>query len=503
MIIIFSILTTQILADDAETLNDVPSSNDTIALCDRCSCTKDTNPYQHFILDCSIKQFEQVIDAWPDKEIGMERDNIQLIVSFSGNHLQTLQQLPPSDTSVLFACRHCQIEKIENDIFINTPRILRIDLSWNYLTGDALRPEIFRGPYNETTNEPIHLQELNLSNNEIHYLDEKLFEHVPYLHRLVMAGNPLKLLETSTTMAISSLVNIEHLDLSYTELEEIPDSLFRHMTKLRELLLHGNKLATVPTNLVYIRDTLKSLYLGGNSFEIFDDGSFLGLEKLAFLNISSLPELTSITTEAFTHLQSLEMLVAVNNTKLKRLDLNSLKDLPRLRELDLRNCGLTTLVFEMDNTTDPDTMEEKYFQDIRKLKLENNPWHCDCLLLLNLKEFNYYDRVKHHYQDNEARCTTPYNVAGTLLSDLMSRPICKLNQNRRQIQEGDDPPRFLRRNAIVFTLLAITGVITIGFAIGFGIVFIKKKLNRTEDQFASPVRYTTVRDSHMVPIVNA
>lgn len=46
---------------------------------------------------------------------------------------------------------------------------------------------------------------------------------------------------------------------------------------LRELLLQGNKLTIVPANLIYVKDSLKSLYLGENLIESFTVESFLGM----------------------------------------------------------------------------------------------------------------------------------------------------------------------------------------------------------------------------------
>lgn len=152
----------------------------------------------------------------------------------------------------------------------------------------------------------------------------------------------------------------------------------------------------------------------------------------------------------------------------------------------------------MDNTTNPDNIEIQYFQDIRKLKLEGNPWHCDCILLLNLKELNYYDRVQYHYYENEARCATPYHLSGTLLSKLIYNidNICKKARQAYKPVEPDATPRFLRPGALLFTIIIIVVVLIVGLLIGFGTVFIKKRLNRGE-RFTPPVRYTTVRESQV------
>lgn len=89
------------------------------------------------MLDCSVKPVKNTIVSWPDGEVEFEQNGIQLIVSFSGMTLPTFGPLPPSNASLLFACRHCQIKEIVDDAFFNTPNILRLDLSRNELTGES------------------------------------------------------------------------------------------------------------------------------------------------------------------------------------------------------------------------------------------------------------------------------------------------------------------------------------------------------------------------------
>lgn len=129
--------------------------------------------------------------------------------------------------------------------------------------------------------------------------------------------------------------------------------------------------------------------------------------------------------------------------------------------------------------------------------MEGNPWHCDCILLLNLKELNIYNRVQYNYYENEARCSTPYLLSGKLLSTLINSSVCDKVKGDKP-PSGDDPPKFLRPGAIVLSIIAVIVVIVLGLAIGFGIVWFKKKMNRGE-RYVPPVRYTTVRDSH-VPV---
>jgi Leucine-rich repeat (LRR) protein len=159
---------------------------------------------------------------------------------------------------------------------MDVPNILRLDLSWNRLIGDALRADIFRGRYNEQEYEPIRLQDIDLSHNQIDSLPVNLFEHIPHLTRLLLNNNPLGDLDLTTTLAISSVHKMEHLDLSFIGMTTVSDDLFHSMPNLKELLLQGNQLTSVPESLAQLGGALKYLYIGGNEIQKLNDESFLG-----------------------------------------------------------------------------------------------------------------------------------------------------------------------------------------------------------------------------------
>lgn len=93
------------------------------------------------------------------------------------------------------------------------------------------------------------------------------------------------------------------------------------------------------------------------------------------------------------------------------------------------------------------------------------------------------------------RCSTPYELTSDLLVDITIDKLCLVSNNKKPRQPVYDPPPFLRPRSILFSLLSILIVVLIGLCIGFAIVLIKKKLKQNEVGFASPIRYTTVRNS--------
>lgn len=195
-------------------------------ICSRCHCAMHEQPKSsHYLVDCSSKDMHNVPTEWPTIEgssgktkllptinaqnYHLNLPDIIIVASFSGNEINTLHRLPQTDNFIFFSCRHCELKVIEVDAFLDVPKILRLDLSWNELTGETLRSDTFRGRFNTKYYEPIALEELNLSHNRIRSLERKIFEHLPRLKTLSLAHNPLVELDPMTTGALCSLPTIE------------------------------------------------------------------------------------------------------------------------------------------------------------------------------------------------------------------------------------------------------------------------------------------------------
>ncbi|XP_059611876.1 tsukushi [Phlebotomus argentipes] len=458
-------------------------------ICSRCHCAlHESQPTSsHYLIDCSAKSMHNVPTEWPEIE---GSSDVIVVASFSGNEMKTLHRLPQSDHFMYFSCRHCELRVIEVDAFIDVPRILRLDLSWNQLSGETLRSDTFRGRFSTQRYEPIDLEELNLSHNKIRSLERKIFEHLPRLKTLSLAYNPMVEFDPMTLAALCSLPKIEHLDFSYMGLSAIPDDIFRGKPKLRELLLQGNNFHAVPESLALLGKSLKSLYIGVNPVEELTEQSFMGLTNLVHLNISFMPNLLEIREHTFSQLTNLEMLMCSDNPQLAQFDMESLRSLKSLRELHLSNCSLKTLNIELKSLD-----EKNDFPKLRLLKLEHNRWLCDCRLLSTLLELEHHGR-KGFYSDDNAKCDLPYELSGVLLSDLFKQPLCSMDGIKRTPRIPIyEPAPFLRPKSILLSIFSVIAVVTIGLAVGCGIVYIKKKLKQSDFGFTTPVRYTTVRES--------
>lgn len=241
-------------------------------------------------------------------------------ISFSGNNIPFLNQLPATEVLVYFSCRHCGIKEIAAEVFIDVPLIYKVDLSWNEL--NELTPETFKGRYNTEVYEPIGLVELDLGHNSFETLDHKLFEHVQGLRTLNLEHNQLNMEHTSTIAALASLKNLQKLNLANNGMETLPEDIFaRHLI---ELNIYGNKFLKVPDSLAKAGGALKRLNVGGNLIKEIYEKSFAGMSSLRSLLMSDIQSLEIIHQNTFSHLTALESLYCSNNTNLTSINIGNL-----------------------------------------------------------------------------------------------------------------------------------------------------------------------------------
>ncbi|CAK9798198.1 Leucine-rich repeat neuronal protein 2 [Anthophora plagiata] len=387
------------------------------ALCTVCNCTGD-------IIDCDNRNLTNHFEdsQWPNK--------IFNVVTFKNNSLIHVKPFPAVQIKKLIL-KENKITKIDNAAFKQLINLAELDLSYNQITKENLQPDVFEGNYSPSFYEPLEkLIVLNLAHNMLVSLHQDLFEHIPDLKVLNLSGNHFSIVDYGTSIALSSLLKLEELDLSYCKLKTLPSTQFRS-SSLKKLNLSGNEFANPPYALEEAT-ALEVLYMDENPIQmIHHNRSFPHLPSLKELSLCCMPYLTVVGERAFSGLTSLEHLRVENCPKLELIDEYALASeansqgpvWPPLKKLYLSDNALRYL---------PQQFVARWDR-LEELDLMNNKWSCDCdnqyligTLLPKLGKKLMGDEMY------KLTCATPPEHAGKNLTSLSHRKLRCLDLNGAQ-----------------------------------------------------------------------
>ncbi|XP_071804159.1 uncharacterized protein [Asterias amurensis] len=145
---------------------------------------------------------------------------------------------------------------------------------------------------------------LDLSDNQISFINSEALKNVPNLHSLILADNNITVLQSNT---------------------------FFNTFKIKMLKLNGNKITTIEDKaFIGLRD-LTTLDLSGQSITSIYNGAFEGLSNLAYLNLSG-NNITDIPQSAFFGLNKL-LVLDISNNNLDFIHDRAFYGLPNLQQL--------------------------------------------------------------------------------------------------------------------------------------------------------------------------
>lgn len=184
----------------------------------------------------------------------------------------------------------------DDSIMVN---IKKLDLSYNPLNEDSVK---------NILSEPKTVRELNLAGTGIKHISSL---ETPFL---------------------------QNLNLSDNKLVMVDDKIFERATLLESLDLSSNKLTNLKSlSMIWSKlPSLQVLDVSNNSFEIIAQGDFDNLEMLRSLSIQSLEKCSRIEKNAFKNLPNLSELKAYDYPILGYMDVQGiLTELPGLEKLDI------------------------------------------------------------------------------------------------------------------------------------------------------------------------
>ncbi|XP_041672916.1 vasorin b [Cheilinus undulatus] len=281
------------------------------------------------------------------------------------------------------------IEGLKTEDFNGMENLEMLDLSQNKLT--ELPERVF---------EPLtSLRNLDLSSNQITHISEECFHGMALLERLYLYSNYIEAIHPA---AFNGLENLLELKLQGNRLTSLPALT---MPRLLLLDLRFNVLPTLgPSDLQ--TPNLESLKLGGVGLTDLNKELIGSLQNLHELDISGnqLESFPSVLkeTHGLIHL-------SLAGNPMGPLKVQDLQNLAELQELDISSLSLQGLPEEFS----------QLFPYLRKLTIAENPFNCLC----NVAWFPRWLRAQSITLERteETRCHFPPINAGKVLERLEHR----------------------------------------------------------------------------------
>lgn len=185
---------------------------------------------------------------------------------------------------------------------LQVPSVLSLDIQALYLSGNRLQ-SILVSPLSFYT----ALRHLDLSDNEISFLQPGVFQALPYLEHLNLAHNRLAAGMALNSGGLGRLPLVVSLDLSGNSLHgSLVEQLLGEAPRLRMLSLAENSLTRLARHTFWGMPAMEQLDLHSNVLMDIEDGAFEALPQLTHLNLSR-NSLTCISDFSLQQLQVLDL----------------------------------------------------------------------------------------------------------------------------------------------------------------------------------------------------
>lgn len=166
----------------------------------------------------------------------VDRDNTELLeLILHGNPLKLITgPFLYSESLVHLQLANCHLQYLSPHSFVYTSHLQKLNLSMNPLK--IIIPGVF-DPLNSLTH-------LILNNCNIYNISSIAFSKLIHLTVLELAGNSLKN-HVDWTSILGNLSRLEHFNLRKSEISNLPDNVFINNTHLKELVLAENDLSNL------------------------------------------------------------------------------------------------------------------------------------------------------------------------------------------------------------------------------------------------------------------
>lgn len=432
----------------------------------KCGCNF-SHDNETLYINCESRGIRYTLANWPEHLSSFE-------ATFRYNTITTLDPMPGTDAKeIKLIFSNCKIKYLSAGLLENSMNVKYLDLSNNDIEREQLSADVFKGPYNNSVYEPIALEYLDISYNQLHSLSKNVFIHTPKLKYLNLEGNRLRVIDQVTCLALGKVQQIENLNLANNRLTEIPHSALLHLRNLTVLNLARNELDFVPDSLGYVAKSLQVLNISGNPIIEFEYRTFEGLENILKLFANNLYELSEIRARAFTPLKRLEVLQVTHCTKLREIDEGAFLNVDTLNEVHLNGNNLATLPAQLLS-----------WGKLQVLNVEDNNFECDCNL------YNITFNFPKILQTNTVSCIEPVSQLSVEVSGLTNSTCSRMYKH--MLNKNPQIYGNFRVMRITLTTLIIVFIIVTVFAMWLGHTKYKMYRRTSQYSFPGPVVYRPI-----------
>jgi Leucine-rich repeat (LRR) protein len=203
----------------------------------------------------------------------------------------------------------------------------------------------------------VELEILQADFCKLRQIELEAFNALTILNQLSMLGNNISEIIPGTFEKMSHL---ENLSLDHNRIEQLDSNMFYGLVNLKNLSLTGNNLQYLYPYMFVGLPNFQSLFLAQTTgLQVPADCYFINSNSLKHLGIYYC-NVSSVSVEKFANVSTLESLDMRYN--LRRLDINILKVLPQLSQLNLEGNEISEII--------PENFQEK--SSLEFLHLGNN-----------------------------------------------------------------------------------------------------------------------------------
>ncbi|CAH0724505.1 unnamed protein product, partial [Brenthis ino] len=280
--------------------------------------------------DCHYFRINWVTDCSESNLTEIPYDELSLsvyILDLNGNNITSLQPFPRDIKMRRLQIANNRLTRIERDSFKGLDYLIDIDLSGNNIS--YIDPEAFLDSHGLLN---VELQDNPLNEVEGPFLMSSTLQYLDI-------GNCN--LSVINTQFFDNITSITTLDLSNNPLKSLKGDVFDVLTSLETLRLNDCKLNMISENLFSSLVNLKNLELAGNQLSNINWPEVLGpLMRLEYLNLRK-SRLTALSEDTFSNCTNLVTLILAEN-ELRDLDVGITlgNSVNHLEQLDLSNCKI-------------------------------------------------------------------------------------------------------------------------------------------------------------------